>query len=265
ENHPARRPHRRRWGGDRRHRYRRRRIQRREGGDDDATEITRWRDYLTEQVKNYNQRVAGGKWNHVMPGLVTGKVISAWSSQVRWPWGEKGPATTTTSAPASEPVIEATPVRPWRGAAACDRQTNTAAGARWVAVAGLGPSGRAMSLQPATLETSFQDGHGPCLQFDFQSDRAGDAEALLDFLPTFRLVPGMQLRVAVSVDDGPPRMLEIPGSSGKEDERGPVRTLAVQANYVRARVPLSALSAGKHTFKIYAVDPGAVLDRVSLP
>jgi hypothetical protein len=44
-----------------------------------------------------------------------------------------------------------------------------------------------------------------------------------------------------------------------------VRTWGVQDNAVRAAVPLPGLSAGKHTLRISAVDPGAVVDRVTLP
>ena len=55
-----------------------------------------------------------------------------------------------------------------------------------------------------------------------------------------------------------------PGS-GAENETGPVRISAVQNDYVRLQVPMPALSSGDHVFKIRAVDPGAVIDQVSLP
>jgi hypothetical protein len=75
----------------------------------------------------------------------------------------------------------------------------------------------------------------------------------------------MKLRVAISVDGRTPTMFEVPGSSGAEDENGTIRQTAVQDNYVRLRVPLPGLKAGRHTFRISAVDPGAVLDRIWLP
>jgi hypothetical protein len=67
------------------------------------------------------------------------------------------------------------------------------------------------------------------------------------------------------VDNGLPAIIEVPGSSGAENENGQVRSQGVQNNYVRTRVPLPALTAGKHAFKIRAVDPGVLIDRISLP
>ena len=226
-------------------------------------EIARWRDSLEDQVKNYNTRIAQGKWNFMMPGLVTGKALDAWSSQVRWPWGEKS----ATQAESASPKPDAPPAgRDWRDAASADRQTGGTGGARWTSVSGLGPTGRAMSLLPAKLTTSWSigDASAPSLEYTFQT-KAGDAEAFIDFLPTFRLVPGMKSRVGVRIDDGPVGAAEVPGSSGSENENGPVRQSAVQDNYVRLRVPLPGLTAGRHTFKISAVDPATVIDRVSLP
>jgi hypothetical protein len=116
-------------------------------------------------------------------------------------------------------------------------------------------------LESAWKET---DTNAPALEFDFQS-QGGNGEVWMDFLPTFRLCPGMKLRVAVSLDNGAPTIVEVPGSSGAENENGRVRSEAVQDNFVRARVPLLTLTAGKHALKIRAIDAGAVIDRIALP
>ena len=189
-----------------------------------------------------------------MSGLVTGKNLNAWNSQVRWPWGEQKPAT-----------AQKTDGKIWRDAATADRQT-AAGSARWSVVEGLGPSGRAMALEPASLVSSWNenDTNAPALEFDF-TGQGGDAETLINFLPTFRIYPGMKLRVAVSVDDRAPTLVEVPGSSGAENENGAVRSSAVQNNEVKAQIPFTNLDAGKHTLKIRAVDPGAVIDTISLP
>ena len=221
------------------------------------TKIADLRSDLEAQVGNYDTNLAGGKWNRMMPGLVTGRNLMSWNSQVRWPWGEP------TNHPAIQPLQ--TPHLNWRHAAMADRQTADGL-AHWSTVEGLGPSGKAVALLPANLTISQKedDTHAPTLEFDFNS-QGGDAEAWVDFLPAFRLYPGMKLRLAVSVDNGLPAIIEVPGSSGAENENGQVRSQAVQNNYVRTRVPLPTLSAGKHTFKIRAVDPGVLIDRISLP
>ncbi|HXT10321.1 MAG TPA: glycosyl hydrolase 115 family protein, partial [Candidatus Angelobacter sp.] len=61
-------------------------------------EIGRLRADLEEQVGNYNTNLVGGKWNLMMPGLVTGRYLRSWSSQVRWPWGERTAAHRQSSA-----------------------------------------------------------------------------------------------------------------------------------------------------------------------
>jgi hypothetical protein len=123
-----------------------------------------------------------------------------------------------------------------------------------------------LALEPSGLGSSWSvnDTNAPTVEFDFTS-KSGDAEVLVNFLPTFRIYPGMKLRVAVNVDDGTPTTLEVPGSNGAENENGPIRSAAVQNNYVIAKVPLPDLSAGKHTLKIHAMDPGVVINAISSP
>lgn len=222
-------------------------------------EVQRLRTNLEAQVTNFNTQLAGGKWNRMMPGLETGKDPTKWSSQVRWPWGETAPAkmAINPNAPLS--------AQTWRDAASADRTVSDGP-ARWRAVEGLGPSGRAIALEPASLDASWKedDPTAPALEYDF-THTGGEAVVFVDFLPTFRICPGMKLRIAVSVDNEPPAFVEVPGSSGAENETGAIRSFGVQNNYTRARIPLPGLAAGKHTLTIRAVDPGVVIDRISLP
>jgi hypothetical protein len=229
-------------------------------------EVERLHAYIDAQTRHYNQEVAGGKWNLMMSGPMTARKSIDWSSLVRWPWYENPLKPGQTLLPYGRSVAPPDSQR-WRDAAAYSRKSGQGK-AEWTSVAGLGPTGRAMTLKPATLENAWsgdaKESKAPRLEYDFLA-KDGDADAFLDFLPTFRIYPGMKLRVGVQVDNGAVTLFDVPGSSGTEDENGEVRRFAVQDNYTRLRVPLPRLTAGKHTFKIRAVDPGAVLDRLSLP
>ena len=222
-----------------------------------AQEMEALRQKLTAEVDRYNTQLAGGKWKNMMPGLETAHDLISWSSQVRWPWGEKTApvgATPTATAPPAEAN--------WRDAARFDRQA-AAGGYSWVSVAGLGTSARAMAVRPAPGSASERGGE-PYLEYRFAS-REGAAQAYVDFLPSFRLYPGQKLSVSVSVDGQAPAVYEVPGSGGTEDENGRIRAVAVQDNYVRLSVPLPTLGEGEHIFRIATANPGVVVDRVWLP
>ena len=230
------------------------------GGDATAggAEIDRLRKDLEGQVAKFNTRIAGGKWNLMMPSLETKTVFpGAYTTQVWWPWYEKAGA--TSRHPANEPALK------WVDAAKADVPQGRGP-ARWTPVAGLGTTGEAMALEPAREDLTWNAGDktAPRLEYRFLA-KTGDSQAYIDILPVFRLYPGRVLRVGVSVDDGPVTTIEVPGSNGKEDERGNTRRNGVQDNYVRLSVPLPGLTAGGHVLKILAVDPGAVIDRLSLP
>jgi len=221
-----------------------------------AQEMEALRQKLTAEVDRYNTQLAGGKWKNMMPGLETAHDLISWSSQVRWPWGEKTApvgATPTATAPPAEAN--------WRDAARFDRQA-AAGGYSWVSVAGLGTSARAMAVRPAPGSASERGGE-PYLEYRFAS-REGAAQAYVDFLPSFRLYPGQKLSVSVSVDGQAPAIYEVPGSGGTEDENGRIRAVAVQDNYVRLSVPLPTLGEGEHIFRIATANPGVVVDRVWL-
>ena len=223
--------------------------------DAQAARIARQRAFLEEQVAAYNDTIANGKWKGMMPGLVTAQKLSAWNSQVRWPWGEEPGSAAANVQPLDEGRV-------WRAAADADGRS-----ARWTPIEGLGHTGRAVALEPAGLGSSWaaNDDKAPALEFRFASNGTEARELLIDFMPTFRIYPGRKLRVGVSVDGQAPIVVEVPGSGGQEDESGAVRQEGVQNNLVRARVAMPALSSGTHGVTIRAVDPGIVIDRVALP
>lgn len=217
-------------------------------------EIDRLKTFIDKEVENYNNNIASGKWKYMMPGSVTGKNLPAWNSQVAWPWGEV--AKPDTSKKTIEPNLI-------RNASSADRKTSAGI-AKWTLVPGLGTSEQAMALKPVDIRYVWDstDTTAPTLEYNFKSN-GKESKVMIDFLPSFRIYPGMQLRVAVGVDNKLIRTIEVPGSNGKEDENGPNRNQGIRNNYVRAVVDLPILEAGTHKLFIRAVDPGVVINKIS--
>lgn len=217
-------------------------------------EIDRLKTFIDNEVENYNNNIAGGKWKYMMPGAVTGKNLPAWNSQVAWPWGEVVKPDTNNKA--IDPNVI-------RNASSADRSTSTGK-AKWTLVSGLGNSGQAMALEPVDINSAWDSTNAtaPTLEYNFKTG-GKECRVIIDFLPTFRIYPGMQLRVAVGVDNKLIRTIEVPGSNGKEDENGPNRNQGIRNNYVEATIDLPALEAGSHRLFIRAVDPGVVIDKIS--
>lgn len=190
----------------------------------------------------------------MMPGTITCQNLLSWNSQVAWPWAETRKPDTTKKAIQADIT---------RNASSADEQT-TAGTAKWSVIPGLGNSGRAMALTPVNLNLSWKpgDAKAPTLNYNFKTD-GNSAKVRIDFMPTFRIYPGMQLRVAILVDNKFISTTEVPGSNGKEDENGPNRNQGIRNNYVSALIDLPALTTGTHKLSIRAIDPGVVIDKIS--
>ncbi len=219
-------------------------------GDDENA--IRWKKFINEQTDYYNNELAGGKWKHMMNINPEG---------VSWPavaGGKQKPVTRTAhQADSGLRVVDAVDVS----------KLTPAANASWQSVSGLGWSGRAMSLQPVTLASSWHPDHlesAPAMEYEFTAKNAGETSLLIHALPTMRLTPEGHLRIAISVDGQPPQPENIPGGQAS-DENSKSRSGGVLANRVTIAMRLPALSAGKHSLKIYAVDPGVVIDQLEFP
>jgi hypothetical protein len=231
------------------------------GGDSVVAkqEMEEWKAYIDRQVSIFNNEVASGKWQNMMPGkeTKTAKSLTQWNSQVRWPWGENRSASH---------FMLPQPDRAWIDANSADRRSESGR-AKWLMISGLGTTGKAVALKPASLNTSWESGdrNAPYLEYDFSTDTQSDSTILVGFLPTFCICPGMQLRVQVVVDQRQSIVVEVPGSNGKEDENGPNRSGGIMNNIVVAKVALQKLMPGKHCLRISAIDPGVVMDKISFP
>lgn len=135
----------------------------------------------------------------------------------------------------------------------------------WSVVDGLGHTGASLrsayTLSSLPLDPSAEAIAGaPMATYRFATTTADDTATLrLIALPMLPVTAKNGMRVAVSVDDGPPRVLDLDTVEMSETwQRNALSNTAI------AEVPGMALTPGPHVLKVYALDPGIVLDRIEI-
>jgi hypothetical protein len=129
----------------------------------------------------------------------------------------------------------------------------------WREIDGGGRTPRAMTVLPATTldHASPNWSEAPCLSYDFYLFRAGDLKVDLYVSPSLSTQPRSPLRYAIAIDDMPPRIVDIL-------QNDPMRGWdTAVTNNVRISVSqLAVEKPGPHRLRIFAVDPGVVLQKI---
>lgn len=134
-------------------------------------------------------------------------------------------------------------------------------GFEWKSVYGLGRTGNAVTVFPQRAKSFDNDpSTAPVVSYSI-SPRASD-EYFVDvyFVPTQPLVPGNGLRVAVSIDDGPPVII----TSDKNSEVGGKQWSQNVLNSASIGTGRISIAADARNLKLIAVDTGVVVDRIVL-
>ena len=129
-------------------------------------------------------------------------------------------------------------------------------GVGWQVVNRLGRSGDSVAVFPATVESRSEPAairaHSPGLEYDMYLFSSGEFALHLDCLPTQPVAPGRGVRLAISIDDGEPQVLD-------ECFQGEVIT-----NLRRCKTTVAIDKPGRHTLTVWMVDPGVIIDKIVL-
>lgn len=134
-------------------------------------------------------------------------------------------------------------------------------GAAWQVIPGLGRLGDSMAVFPTTTasngDAATLAASAPALTYEFYNMTAAEKAAItVQAIPTHRLNPERGLRYAVAVDDEAPQVVDL---------ESPENSQIWSTNVLRGAaygVTTHRLAAGRHTLRIYMVDPGVVLDHL---
>ncbi|PNU04397.1 hypothetical protein A8V01_20440 [Novosphingobium guangzhouense] len=128
-------------------------------------------------------------------------------------------------------------------------------GSGWRHVPGLGRSGHALESGAGTA-SSNDAASAPYAEYRFITQGSGAARLRLGFVPTFPLNGEHKLRYAVSIDGAPAKVVDIEANKDWDD--------AVQRATTVTTTEWQLDKPGAHSLRIFAMDPGLVMDSIVL-
>lgn len=138
------------------------------------------------------------------------------------------------------------------------------AGLHWQVVPHLGRTeGAVIALPQGRPATTVED--GVRLEYDVDLEQGGDVMVQLYLVPTLDVSGGNQLRIGISLDDGPVQVLvdsliPAPTETTLREQRD--WNKAVEDNARVIQVPFPGTVAGRHVVKIWRLDDNVVLQKL---
>jgi hypothetical protein len=135
----------------------------------------------------------------------------------------------------------------------------------WNIIPDLGISGTSIEYgSPGQLANQPPTTNQPWLDYDLNTTTSGPATLAIYLLPTFPLDANHRLRFAAALDGHAPRQLDAGATGEWHEDTAPVWAANVLRNAAIVNVPLGSLPAGKHTVRLFYIDPGVVFEQLVL-
>ena len=99
--------------------------------------------------------------------------------------------------------------------------------------------------------------NSPILEYDFYTFNFGDVNVNIQAVPTHAFFKDRGVRCAVSIDDAEPVLLDFQTLGRSENwKKNVLKNATIQVGKQVVN------KAGKHTLKIWMVDPGVMIDQI---
>ena len=133
--------------------------------------------------------------------------------------------------------------------------------AKWETFEGIGYSGKVAVALPRTAKPQnwISDivKNSPALEYDFYTFNFGEVDVNIQAIPTHAFFEGSGVKCAVSIDDAKPVIVDFQTFGRSEEWK---QNVLKNATVKTAKQIVN--KAGKHTLKIWMVDPGVMIDQV---
>jgi hypothetical protein len=134
---------------------------------------------------------------------------------------------------------------------------------QWKLIDGLGYTGSALQALPLWLkrksptDTDSIKRSNAFVEYDFYTFSAATPSVTVFTLPTHPVNNNFTVRYAISIDNGPLKIIDTRTFGRSEEWKQ-----NVLRNYAVRNEKFQYLDEGRHTLRIYTIDPGVVLDRI---
>jgi len=133
----------------------------------------------------------------------------------------------------------------------------------WQRVPDLGRTGAGMEPFPVTVASRTPGGDGPRLEFDMHLTTTGPVRVWAYLSPRNNVLPTDGLKYAVSIDDGPPQIVNITTATGADDTAMNRQWERNTSDNVNRTVTTHVITEpGTHVLKFWMVDPTVVLQNL---
>ena len=239
----------------------------------DALFCRRAYDDIQKETAYYNDTLAGGKWKYMMsdaphnvdvfkmPKLANASMSTAGSGMSTEMGSKTISLSTTSGARDIGPFQE---VHGWLSIAAEDFSRAVDRGdAGWKIIPGLGRLRDSVAVYPTTTPslTDVKElaGAAPELQYDFVTTTAASAAKItIQAIPTHRINLERTLRYAVAIDNETPQAVDL-----ETPENSNTWSINVLRNSAFGTTTHN-IPAGQHALHVYMMDPGVVIDQLTI-
>ncbi len=235
-----------------------------------------WADKVEELFKKdqelsdyFNQSLAGGKWNHFADQTHIGYTYwqqpnkNAVPKVTRLAPDEATKEETKTS----EQKLKLTYPTDFKGFIESNGIVSVEADhysrainmgkVQWKVIPDIGRTGNGISIFPVDIPSIELTAQSPRLEYDMFWSKEGEATVQIIASPTLDFNNYKGLHLAISIDDEKPQTIDMHADKSQREWE---RMVARNAKYITHKLRING--TGKHTLKIWAIDPAIILQKI---
>jgi hypothetical protein len=133
---------------------------------------------------------------------------------------------------------------------------------RWITVPNLGRTGSSVTIAPSNAERQTPGDDCPHMEYAFTIFDSASVSVNTYLSPTLNFKKEEGLKYAISIDDEKPQIVNMNEGETKSDWEYPEWWIKSVADHIKIKTTKhTGLASGRHTLKIWMLDPGVVFQK----